>query len=329
MSDTSFLFHLDLADCKSASQSLMGNNADFLAELQSLLPSLFVSRNNRQYGYFDPEVQPEWLACLHQGTAEAYDKMAEALANQWLSLAKEYGLDGEGQLFIHIAQMDTNAWLYITWSRYQSYWVRDDDGRLNRRQVLQPEQLDIGLKCHLNDWQKQTNQRYLSLLSGKAPAQLKKAFIALLGFKAAASTASETAGFLNAVESFARQQAPEQQAETRTKVVDYCQQQEKQGEDVTIAQLAELISQEDPQKFQRFAIEHDVNPDHSWLPDRQQLRQFARFSGRDDHLSISFSASIFGQAIHYDKSADALVIKNLPKRLRGQIQKHLARQQAD
>lgn len=328
MSNQSFLFHLNLAGDNPGSQSLEPSNPDFVKELETLLPSLFVSRNSRQYGCFNPEADSAWLQALEQGhPQDNYQPMAEKLLNQWLSISKDKGIEDQGQLFIHIAKMDTDAWLYITWSRYQSYWVFDTDGQIRRQQVVQPEQIDMGFKCHINDWLNQTSERYLSLLSGKASTSLKKAFIELLGFKPAASTAGETASFLTAVEKFAQQQEPEEQAQTREKVISYCQQQEKYGENVEVKDVAELISESDPQQFQKFAMEHDISPDHSWLPDRGQLRQFARFSGRDDNLSISFSSNVFGQAIRYDSGADALIIKNLPKRLRNQMQKHLAAQQ--
>lgn len=330
MSNQSFLFHLNLAGDNPGSQSLEPSNPDFVAELETLLPSLFVSRNSRQYGSFDTEADLQWLGALEQGHGEAnYQLMAERLLNQWLIISKDKGLEDQGQLFIHVAKMDTDAWLYITWSRYQSYWVFDANGQIKRQQVVQPEQIDMGFKCHINDWLNNANERYLSLLSGKASTSLKKAFIELLGFKAAASTAGETANFLTAVEKFAQQQEPEQQAETREKVISYCQQQEKYGENVEVKEVAELISERDPQQFQKIATEHDIKPEHSWLPDRGQLRQFARFSGRDDNLSISFSSNVFGQTVQYDAGADALIIKNPPKRLRSQMQKHLSSQQDD
>jgi nucleoid-associated protein len=47
-----------------------------------------------------------------------------------------------------------------------------------------------------------------------------------------------------------------------------------------------------------------------------------RYFGRDNSLSISFSAERFGQDIQYDPAESSLKIAKLPKSLKAQLSNH-------
>jgi len=52
-----------------------------------------------------------------------------------------------------------------------------------------------------------------------------------------------------------------------------------------------------------------------------------RLSGRNDQLSMSFSADCLGESIVYDKNTDSLVISNIPGPLKLKLIKHLQENQ--
>jgi nucleoid-associated protein len=114
---------------------------------------------------------------------------------------------------------------------------------------------------------------------------------------------------------------------TRTKVVDYCLEQNKAGKSVVISDLSNTLSQElktyEPDHFSRYVASTQDHIKAEFIPDTSQVRSYARISGRSDSLSMSFDADLLGNNIHYDAASDSLIIKNLPPALKARLLKHL------
>ena len=63
-------------------------------------------------------------------------------------------------------------------------------------------------------------------------------------------------------------------------------------------------------------------PPPALYTDRNQLKRYTRFYGRDQDLSISFSTLMLGRHIVYDEASDTLTIRAIPKSLKAQLSRH-------
>ncbi|RYE50481.1 MAG: nucleoid-associated protein, partial [Sphingobacteriales bacterium] len=138
---------------------------------------------------------------------------------------------------------------------------------------------------------------------------------------------SDTVKFLNTVDNFSATLDEDTAKITRTKVVDYCLAQNKAGKAVVIQDLSNTLSEEvksyEPERFARFVTSTLPEAKSEFITDATQLRSYARISGRNDSLSMSFASECLGKEIFYDPSTDSLTIKNIPPALKARLLKHL------
>ena len=86
-------------------------------------------------------------------------------------------------------------------------------------------------------------------------------------------------------------------------------------------ELSGLIDEERPQAFYDHIRNKDYGLSPEIPPDKRMLKQFQRFTGRSEGLSISFDSHLLGSRIEFNEMADTLVIRNVPTLLKEQLQK--------
>lgn len=297
-------------------------NQELAALLNDVVIKAFFTRSARTYGCFsnsEDNAEDSWPNALAQALdADDLANCCFEYARQWRAQLDEFGLQ-PGVLYFAQQNMGEESWLYIVWSEAQSRLIAKD-GVLEHCDVIDPERIDAAIKIHINDWRQNQGQRALMQL-GSGNAAVKLQFARFFDFNSAESTKAETNTMLDVVERYARSLETEQQGEYRDRVVDFCQQREQLGETITIQELAEVANESEPQQFKSFAMEHDIDPNRSWLPDRNELKRYQRFYGRDPSISISFSSNLVGNGIEYDEEAETLLIKATPKGLKQQLKK--------
>jgi nucleoid-associated protein len=166
-----------------------------------------------------------------------------------------------------------------------------------------------------------------------------------VGFIDTLDTEQETQEFLQIVEEYASTLPEDQSADTKTKVIEYCVKQDKQGETVEFKTLSGQLDSSDPEKFEQFvALKkrelRQVRPRSEstiiertsselthgesvikteLIPDRKSLKNYLRYSGKNKEVTLSFAATALGSDISFDPSENSLTIKNLPSRLLKQL----------
>ena len=105
--------------------------------------------------------------------------------------------------------------------------------------------------------------------------------------------------------------------------VEYCVDQEQQGEQVMYADLSAYLNDDKPQEFAAYA-EENLPGKQGFIPDKTKLRKLVRFSGRDKDLSVSFSSAQLGKEVTYNSDTGELVLKKVPKSLLQQLNEHLS-----
>jgi nucleoid-associated protein len=88
-------------------------------------------------------------------------------------------------------------------------------------------------------------------------------------------------------------------------------------------ELAEHISVPEQPHFAHFARTTQPEAKNEWIPDKAQLKNYVRISGRDEQMSMSFASACLGDTVVYDTNSDSLIIKNIPASLKAKLMEHL------
>ena len=185
-------------------------------------------------------------------------------------------------------------------------------------------QLHLAARINISEWQNNKQSRqYISFIKGKNGRKVSDYFRDFIGCQEGVDAPGETRTLLKAFSDFVESEdLPEEQAREKTNtLVGYATSQAKLGEPMTLEELSGLIDEDRPKAF----YDHIRNRDYGLSPeipaDKRTLKQFRRFTGRAEGLSISFEAHLLGSQIDYDENGGTLTIRNLPTQLRDQLKR--------
>ncbi len=182
-------------------------------------------------------------------------------------------------------------------------------------------QVQMAARINLSEWRgNPQSKQYISFLKGRS-GKKSDYFRDCLGCVEGVDAATETRTLLKAFSDYVEstELAEEQAREKTDTLIDYAAGQARLGQPITLQELSGLLDEEQPQAF----YEHIRNSDYGLAPeipaDRRTLNQFRRFTGRGEGMSISFDAHLLGSAIEYDEDRGVLIIRQLPARLKDQL----------
>ena len=197
-----------------------------------------------------------------------------------------------------------------------------EDQSLHAVRHIDLSQVSMAARINLSEWRNNpASKQYVSWLKGRSKKVdwLRECLGCAEGVDAASETRTLLKAFSDYVES-ADLQEEEARAKTDT-LVEYAGDQARLGQPITLEELSSLIDEDQPQAF----YDHIRNSDYGLAPeipaDRRTINQFRRFTGRGEGLSISFDAHLLGSAVEYDEERGVLIIRQLPSRLKDQLQK--------
>jgi len=152
-----------------------------------------------------------------------------------------------------------------------------------------------------------------------------------VGFDEKRDIAKETETFLETVSQYTEALPEEVASHTRKQVVEYCLEQESAGKPVAFEALAthvqeqmpstEQVAYTPPPRLDQYMNAAGPSSKPELIPDKTQMRNYIRISGRNELLSMSFASSCLGDSIVYDAQTDSLTIKSLPPSLKTKLLK--------
>ncbi len=280
----------------------------------------------KRFGFFDSSAEHKQLiGLINNWQAESIN---------FLSFANKSGeqlqqlLDGSETPFnavILIAQESIlgQNYLYLFWLATSEVIQSDNDLEPYKAEVIEADKVLYGFRLHLDEWQAGDSPKYLTCLTSKGNKDLGDNFKAFCNFSEGIDISQQTNEFLDIVDSFSTDLPEEQSKAVKAAVIDYCVEKDKVGSPVLVEEISEQLSQQtgqdNPKQFSEYVSskqEAALNEIHT---DRQSLKRYMRYFGRDNSLSISFSAERFGEDITYDPAASSLTINKLPKNLKVQL----------
>jgi len=330
-----------------------GKVEDLLRDLKNC----YIGKAGKAYGQFSSEYAEypfsRWLQ-EHLADKLGFASFNEKLLQHFALILADSPVSMSGHLLVVHESLADSDQLYLFFIEHNEGLYVDGEQQLVSSFYVDVSGVRLAVKVNLSQWQqsadlesedKTAGNHYLSVLRARGDKDLTDAFYKMLGFTNQLDIAAETSSFLDVVAAYTRALPEDKAVETRYKVVEYCTEQDKSGRPVQFEQLSAHINEEEPESFSQFLQENlksdsNSNPKNSseeddqassalrrvkaeLIPDRNQLRQFVRISGRSDALSMSFTSDCLGESIVYDPESDSITIHTIPASLKARLLKHM------
>lgn len=301
-----------------------------LEELAYELKTQFIRKGGKSYGRFSDEAGeyplPAWLRDCREERLGFLSFSHKAMQQFQQALEKADSLL-DAYIFFVEEKLEVGDTLSVYLVEHQSGLFLDGDLAIGDSFFLDTTGFNLAAKIQLNDWTNGDSTTYLTLMRARSDKDIAEAFTQFIAFTDKQDIKQETAEFLKVVDDFSNTLDETAAKMTRSKVVDYCLEQNKAGKAVTITDLSTTLAEEvksyEPEHFVRYVetTKPDIKPE--FIPHAGQIRSYVRISGRNDSLSMSFASDCLGREIDYDPEQDTLTIRNLPPALKARLIKHL------
>jgi nucleoid-associated protein len=281
--------------------------------------------SQKRYGHFDSQrgdlLLPGLLRDQQHGSS-TFTSLTQSLGKKLKLLLEDIDEAFSAQLLFAIDRVMDQDFFYLLWFDHVEACHINSDQEVQSCQYVDTNKLNYGLKIHLNDWLEEDSPKYLTLLAGRGNRILAEAFSELSGFSEGIDLVEDTKEFLDIVDEYTEALPEDKLRETKSKILDYCVDQDRIGAPVVFEDLSQQINESSPEDFSNFVTEKQQTPKTEIHTDRSSLKRYIRFFGRDKNMSISFSADLFGGNIEYNEQTGTLVIKQIPKSLRQQLSRY-------
>lgn len=301
-----------------------------LEELIYELKTNFVRKSGKSYGRFSNETAEfPFSAWLREYREErlGFSTFTQKSMHHFQSELEKTESLFDAHVFFAEENIEAGHYLYLFILEHMSGLYLDASIELDDSRFLDTTGFSLAAKIDLSNWDAGDSATYLTLLRGRGDKEISDAFTNLTGFSDKHDIKSDTSEFLKIVDHYSGTLDEQTARVTRTKVVDYCLEQNKAGKPVIIAELSNSLSTElkthEPEHFSRFVEAKQPEKKAEFIADSSQIRNYVRISGRNDSLSMSFASECLGNEIVYDADQDVLTIKNIPPALKARLLKHL------
>jgi len=284
----------------------------------------------KQFGHFDKtkgdNPLSQWLKDQQQGKSD-FNSLSKRIAEHLKTSLENTDEPFSMHLMLAIDVVMEQEFFYIFWLEHSEANQITGDMDVLPTAYLNTSRIPFAVKVYLHEWLEEDSLKYLSLLVSRGNKNLSDAFTDFSAFSQGVDLAEQTNEFLDVVDQFADTLPEDKMNEYKAKVINYCVEQDKTGEPVCLQDLSHQVNENAPREFSSFVQEQNPEQHEEFHTDRGSLKRYIRFSGRDNAMSISFSADKFGQDVTFNPQTGELTIKQVPKSLKQQLSKYLQKYQ--
>ena len=310
------------------SHTLSGEENSSSGPIFSLFEKLkhsFQRSSQKQFGHFDKMLEdnplPQWVKEQREGKMgfiSLSQHIVEDLSNKLSNSEDPFSV----HILIAQETIMEQDYLYVFWLQHTEAIYIDSDLQVSTSRYLDSKKMHYAIKLQLSEWLEEDSQKYLSIITSRGNKVFAEAFNQTIGFASGVDIVEETKEFLQIVNDYTETLPAEKAKECKEKVIEYCIERDGIGEPVLIEDLSLQLNEKAPLEFSSFVSDKQEVLKPTIHTDRSSLKRFIRFFGRDKDMSISFSSGRYGNDITYDENSGKLVINQLPKSLKQQLNKH-------
>jgi nucleoid-associated protein len=307
---------------------------DHAAKVMAQLRNIFIGRASKRYGEFGPEApQFKGLMLDWLNNKQSFVSLTQRITKLFAEKFDNTQHEVDGYLAFMAEQLADGDRFYVYHLREKSNVALSEDGELTETRFIDFSNTGFALCLDTTALQQGDAKKYLSFSYGRGEKAVQNLFCEFCGFSDTVNVEQETQEFLKIVEAYTKELPEEKANETRTKVVEFCMEQDKYGAAVEFKALSNELDEQAPQKFEQFVQQkrqeiRQANPEQSqvevsekteFIPDRKSLKNYIRYSGKNKDVTLSFSAMALGGDVQFNQSNNSLMITNLPARLLKQL----------
>lgn len=299
-----------------------------------------IKRAGKAYGQFsnDHGAHP-MVAWLKEFLEEkmTFESFSLNIAQQLKNALDQTEVPIDAFLVVAYETLEQGDLLHLFIVQHEPGLYIDGDMQVSTSVQLSTDDIKLAARVNIRDWQcddVHRNANAVSILLWRGEKELSDAFSSTVGFADKLDLKADTEMFLSAVDEYTKSLPTELAEHTRSEVVDYCLELESAGEPIVFEMLSNKIDEDlSNQKiqlptpippFKRFVAENTSIEKPSLIADKTQIRNYARISGRNALLSMSFASRCLGESVVYDAESDSLTITNLPSSLKERLKKHMS-----
>jgi len=313
---------------------------DYANRAMAQLRNIYIGRAGKRYGEFHQEApQVKALVLDWLEGKQTFEGFSQAMVKLFAQQLDQSPLEMEGHLAFFAEEIADGERFYIFHLKERVNVALNSHGEFTETRFVDFSNTGFGV-CLNTTALKANESKYLSFSYGRGEKALQNAFCEAIGFTDTLNVEEETQVFLNIVNEYTKDMSEDHAKETRSKVVDYCLEQDKYGAPVEFKALSQELNEREPERFEKFVMEkkaelrqpetqsepsaEEVEIRREFIPDRKSLRNYVRFSGKSKDVTLSFSANALGGDVEFNGGNNTLVIRNLPARLLKQLQQEQA-----
>jgi nucleoid-associated protein len=292
----------------------------------------FQRSTQKEYGLFNPQLGDNPIPALLQKTLEqtlSFSNMTHQLMEHLKLQFEKTQEPFNAHLLMVLDELVEQEFFYLFWITHTDAQYVNTDLEVDTLEYINPAKLNFAFKVDIEQWKVDGWDQYLSQVAARGNKELSEAFTAFSGFISSVNLKEQTENFLEVVDEYIDHQDPGISQQLKSKIVEYCIDQDMAGSPVDIKQLSSQLNEEKPDEFARFVMEKKPEVKKEIYTDRASLKKYVRFFGRDKNLSISFSSEMFGDHIIFDENEDQLILKQIPKSLKAQLTRYMKRKQQE
>lgn len=301
-----------------------------LEDLAYELKTQFIRKGGKSYGRFADAIGEyplaAWLKDYRQERM-GFASFTQKAIQHFQQLLEKTESPLDSYLFFVEETLEAGKFLYVLLVEHEAALYLDANLELTGSVYLDTANINLAAKIDYNDWDNGNSATYLTLMRSRSEKDIADAFSEFTGFADKYDLRTDTREFLEVVEQFTHTLDEPTARLTRTKVADYCLEQNKTGKAVAITELSNSLAEEikgyTPAEFTGYIEQQKPGLKPEFIPHTGQIRSYVRLSGRNDSLSMSFASECLGKDVEYDSERDLLMIKNIPPSLKKQLLAHL------
>ncbi|MDF2177692.1 nucleoid-associated protein YejK [Aliiglaciecola sp. CAU 1673] len=197
---------------------------------------------------------------------------------------------------------------------------------LNYSDHLDLSRMQLAVRIDLTDLRIAADKkRYVSFIKGRAGRKVSDFFLAFLGCNELLDIKQQNRQLVTSVDEFlaSEQLDPQEKQQSRQQVADYYKEKLEQGEDISVKELSERISQSGSDTdFYAFVNAEQPVLEETFQADKAVLKGLSKFSGAGGGVTLSFDRALLGDKVQYDANTDTLIIRGIPPNLKDQLLKN-------
>lgn len=295
-------------------------------QLVAELHRTFSAKAGKGFGVYKEESEfQSWMKQLRQGELTFYD-FSQHSAERLKSELSKYPFAEEGVLVLAEYQSLATDYLFIALLPSNQSLKVNDDLDISDTDYLDINKMDIAVRIDLSRYETDPeSNRYLSYIKGRVGRKVADFFLDFLQAEVGLDTKKQNQVLMQAVDDFCvdAQLNKEETVACRKQVHDFCNEQLKAGDEVTIKELSgELSGAGHHDNFAEFTQKQGYELEDSFPVDRSTIRKLAKYVGAGGGLSINFDSMLLGERVFYDPETDTLTIKGIPPNLKDQLTRH-------